>query len=517
MNIVAFLVIWLLTTVNAETIVIPLHDETIQGGIEMAEDGDTVFVAPGEYVENINFDGKAITVAGIPGMTTIDGNQEGPCVRFNSGEDAFSILLGFTLINGTGVNGRGGGILIERATPVIAFNTLTDNSADNGGAVAIIGAGGFIPTNLYRNLMYNNSAENRGGAVYIGAITPALITNNTIINNESGSEGGGVCSDNGVGVFLTNNIVALNTSGRGGAIYRNGILAPPVSVLYCDVWENEGGNYGRVNAGNGTISEDPQFVDVEANNYFLSEDSPCIDAGDPNGLPDLDGSRADIGSLPAMDLPQYDPLTVDPAILDFGSIDAGSDTMMTITLTNPNDVDITAISQMMSLVNDFEPIERTIMVESEGEAELSIVFHPTEAGVFEDSLIMFAYHEIELADTIVIPYPAGISTVLLRGRADIAGIDYPANPNPVEHRLLRCYPNPFNSTLSINLNMLIEERGSLSISDELGRKVAKLFDGSFDRGINRFQWTPNGLPAGLYSVQYSANQETITTKVVYLK
>lgn len=140
LHLLVVIILSLFSSIFAETIIIPLDDETIQGGIDMVEDGDTVFVMPEEYVENINFDGKAITVAAIPGLTTIDGNYEGPCVRFNSGEDALSILLGFTLINGNGVDGR-------------------------------------------------------GGRIYIGAITPALITNNTIVNNESGNEGGGVCSE----------------------------------------------------------------------------------------------------------------------------------------------------------------------------------------------------------------------------------------------------------------------------------------------------------------------------------
>ena len=41
----------------AEIIHVPDDFETIQGGIDEAEDGDTVLVQPGEYVENIDFDG----------------------------------------------------------------------------------------------------------------------------------------------------------------------------------------------------------------------------------------------------------------------------------------------------------------------------------------------------------------------------------------------------------------------------------------------------------------------------
>jgi len=53
-------------------------------------------------VENIDFVGKDITVKSELGsaVTTIDGNNAGSVVTFQSGEDEFSVLEGFTLTNG---------------------------------------------------------------------------------------------------------------------------------------------------------------------------------------------------------------------------------------------------------------------------------------------------------------------------------------------------------------------------------------------------------------------------------
>ena len=88
-------------TVFAATVHVPGDQPTIQAGIEAAGDGDVVLVAPGTYMEDINFLGKAITVMGDGGAdgTVIDGGRSDWVVRFDSREHEDSVLEGFTIRN----------------------------------------------------------------------------------------------------------------------------------------------------------------------------------------------------------------------------------------------------------------------------------------------------------------------------------------------------------------------------------------------------------------------------------
>ena len=88
---------------------VPSQYDTIQEAINAAVNGDVVIVQPGRYCENINFNGKAITVrssdpddSSIVEDTIIDANGVGSVVTFANSESDSSILAGFTITNGHG-------------------------------------------------------------------------------------------------------------------------------------------------------------------------------------------------------------------------------------------------------------------------------------------------------------------------------------------------------------------------------------------------------------------------------
>jgi len=144
---------------------------TIQEQIDAAFEGGVVLVDSGTYVENINFNGKNITVRSTygPDVTIIDGNGNGSTVSFISGETS-AVLNGFTITNGSGTlndsgHRAGGGIVCRNnSTPtlmnlIIEGNNAVGDSATGGGITCSYGSDALIQDVIIRN----NEADYAGG------------------------------------------------------------------------------------------------------------------------------------------------------------------------------------------------------------------------------------------------------------------------------------------------------------------------------------------------------------------
>jgi len=203
----------------ASTIHVPQDQPTIQSGIEAAVKGDVVLVAPGKYIENINFMGKAITVKSSGGtkVTTIDGNAAAPVAAFISSEGTHSVLSGFTLQNGVGTfpfQYQGGGVSISNASPTIKGNVIMNNTAGDGGGVGVY----FGSPVITGNTITKNYAQFGGGIAIVGA-SNAQVVHNTISKN-TGGDGAAMELFAAGSVFIEDNKVLSNvSSGQGGGFY----------------------------------------------------------------------------------------------------------------------------------------------------------------------------------------------------------------------------------------------------------------------------------------------------------
>jgi len=218
--------------VSSSDIYVPDDHVTIQHAINAAVDGDNVIVRPGEYVENINFLGKAITVISEwgPHVTSIDGNDAGSVVTFNSGEGTDSKLEGFTIMNG--LSNIGAGIACMNGSgPAITHNVIRDNTVPGlyGGGICCDGGSSPVITN---NTIKGNAAVIYGGGIHCNNQCNPRIYNNYITENSSGS-GGGICafySDPLISSnIITNNIADLYGGGINclncGSIVVNNIIS----------------------------------------------------------------------------------------------------------------------------------------------------------------------------------------------------------------------------------------------------------------------------------------------------
>ena len=278
-------------------------------------DGSTLLVEAGDYVENIDFRGREITlrsIAELPEVSTIDGSAQtrganfASTVVFSFREGPGAVIEGFRITGGEGTHyiqfnqRRGGGIHCPNSEPTIIGNLISGNSLANVNA-ASFGAGIFCsyraPT-IRDNIIEQNEVNAHGGGIACFRNSGVSIIGNIVTGNSADIFGSGIYLLNNTGARVTSNTVADNVNfGAGISSFNSqsvitntivwgnsvGIATPsgaPPAVNYCDV---QGGFEGI-----GNFSIDPLL----SGDYHLQPGSPCIDVG-TNDIPDLPATDID--------------------------------------------------------------------------------------------------------------------------------------------------------------------------------------------------------------------------------
>lgn len=300
---------------------VPTDHPSIQAAVDAAEPGDTVFIAPGTYVENVMVrDKEGIALIGTGGAekTIVDGDEKASVIHLIQSRGT-TVVEGLTLQRGYNL-GNGGGLLSEQCALILRNCTIIDNVADNeGGGVSLLNAASYLVENCLfernesaaaaaigvvggRGAIQRNDIRNNTGGLTVSAMfagcdirenlivrnlstgfgfigyqmaLAAAVEGNTIAMNLGKEDSGAILAQFG-DLRIARNLVVNNDGVCGILIESSDGL---VRVRRNNVWKNEGGEYIGPAGDHQGISADPLFCNPEKDDFHLRSGSPCLGAG----------------------------------------------------------------------------------------------------------------------------------------------------------------------------------------------------------------------------------------------
>ncbi len=239
---------------------------TIQEAIDAAQDGDTISIPAGLWIETLTAD-KSLTLVSLPGaggtMATLWPSGNNRIITVTAGHNLtlqdLNLSSGY---NGGAGSNEGGAVLIQNGTLTIDHCYIYSNKGNYGGAVRQTGTGGVVVQN--DTYIYNNEASVDGGAIMAdGSLS---LTDFALYSNQAGRHGG-AAAVLGAQLRALRGTVTGNQAGQnGGAFNVNNSL----SVAQVDFAGNTAGtNGGAILQWNGNSSysvdiQDSTFDDNQA-------------------------------------------------------------------------------------------------------------------------------------------------------------------------------------------------------------------------------------------------------------
>lgn len=266
----------LVTYVPATQFVIPVNP-SINSAVDMADNGDTIFVADGTYNQNVTIT-KPLTLSGqSEAGTIIDGTSLTGRGIFTNSNVTDVTIENLTVQNFLNATGSGIYANSQNHNFTVQHVTVTNNGVV-GGAAGGVFMNGPVNNVLIDNVTAHNN-RSRGIAIWNGFKTNITITNNNVQDNnccgielQDGTASGVTITDN----FIQNNfdngigVVGL-TSGAGPNLIANNTLV-------------DNGRFGieiKLPDGTGLDNGDGSIV-VENNNVSMT--GTIADARDMVGI-----------------------------------------------------------------------------------------------------------------------------------------------------------------------------------------------------------------------------------------
>ena len=243
---------------------------------------------------------------------------------------------------------EGGAIYCSTSFPIIKKSVFRNNFAESGGAIFLVKS----TINVGQCIFTLNEATRYGGAVFCDE-SKARLQNVTFSQNAATYYGGAVNLEHDSHLFVKNSIYSENLATRGGnnLSFRSSFEQNSMEHAYSCI-DTSGGDWlyrahnsslgeNRIFWGAGNIFENPQFMDTENNNFKLSPQSPCIDAGGPNDdigdEPFPHGFRINMGAFGGTPLATptiSGRLAVKPDPIDFGFLEKNEQKTLHVLLMN---------------------------------------------------------------------------------------------------------------------------------------------------------------------------------------
>jgi hypothetical protein len=247
------------------TINVPADFPSIQAAIVAAANGDEVLVAPGVYVEQIDFLGKGLALRSTGGaaLTTISApGGAAPLVTITTATGTVTID-GFTISGATLASGSGAGINATSSTVILLNSIVENNQSLDGGGAAINAVGGSLT--ITASTIRNNFATTSIGGVALGAAVSmadciATVNGSTFTGNQGVNVGGGAIGASGGGTLdigtattFTSNTASTSLTGLS-EVFGGGALAARDVVVLTVTGGSFTGNSLTGGGGGGAIS-----------------------------------------------------------------------------------------------------------------------------------------------------------------------------------------------------------------------------------------------------------------------
>ncbi|MCG9126609.1 right-handed parallel beta-helix repeat-containing protein, partial [Candidatus Poribacteria bacterium] len=186
---------------------------------------------------------------------------------------------GMDISNSHITENSGGGLICQDYAGITIKNSIIDkNTAEEGGGIFCSPTSRLFATDC---VIANNTAWENGGGIWdLTRFGNAVVKYCTITKNSAGNRGGGIYVNDRGQLRMTNSIVWDNTSDRTHAeVFAGGI----VSIKSCDIKNGLMGidpnGKQRFLTYQDNIDEDPLFVNADAGDFTLQENSPAEGMG----------------------------------------------------------------------------------------------------------------------------------------------------------------------------------------------------------------------------------------------